>query len=101
MTKDLLKLSIRQISAHLSVGQISARALTEAYISRIDTYEGLLNCFVTLDRDGALAQADEADKRTVRHSTLDGIPVAIKDNIDVAGFRHYQWLWTARWNYCR
>ncbi len=85
MTKDLLSLSIRQISARLSVGQISARELTEAYLARIDTYGGLLNCYITLNTDGALAQADEADKRTVRRSALDGIAVAIKDNIDVAG----------------
>ena len=85
MTKDLLSLSIRQIGARLSVGQISARALTEAYLARIDTYGGLLNCYITLNVDSALAQADEADKRAVRRSALDGIAVAIKDNIDVAG----------------
>jgi aspartyl-tRNA(Asn)/glutamyl-tRNA(Gln) amidotransferase subunit A len=72
----------------LAEGRVSAFELTRAYLGRIDRLEGTLNSFVTVMADQALAAASAADARAARgerRGPLDGIPLALKDNIDVAG----------------
>ena len=63
-------------------------ALIDAFLTRVDGIGHPLNCFVSLDRAGAIAAAQVASRRAAqdkRLGPLDGIPVAVKDNIDVAG----------------
>jgi aspartyl-tRNA(Asn)/glutamyl-tRNA(Gln) amidotransferase subunit A len=63
-------------------------ALLEASLNRIDTVENAVRGWCLLDREDALAQAhvlrQEAEAGRIR-SPLHGIPVAIKDVLDVAG----------------
>jgi amidase len=69
--------------------EVSARELVELYLRRIDRYDGDLNAYrVTFD-ERALAEADQADARAKGGDTrpLLGVPIAIKDDIDVAGER--------------
>ncbi|HEX5618400.1 MAG TPA: amidase [Solirubrobacteraceae bacterium] len=69
--------------------EVSARELVELYLRRIDRYDGDLNAYrVTFD-ERALAEADQADARAKAGDTrpLLGVPIAIKDDIDVAGER--------------
>ncbi len=68
----------------IGAGTTTARSVTEAALSRIEALNPRLNAFLTVTADAALAQADETDAR-VRSGEplrpLDGIPVAIKDNL--------------------
>ena len=69
--------------------EVSARELVELYLRRIDRYDGDLNAYrVTFD-ERALAEADQADARAKGGDTrpLLGVPIAIKDDMDVAGER--------------
>jgi aspartyl-tRNA(Asn)/glutamyl-tRNA(Gln) amidotransferase subunit A len=85
---DLLNADIASQLGSLRRGELSPVQLCEAWLARVERYDPLLNCFVHLDRDDLLAQARRSEARYLRGEVLgrlDGIPVAIKDVIDVAG----------------
>jgi len=56
----------------------------EGVLSRIDEVEPEVNAWIHLDRKAAVAEAKVADKRK-RRPPLFGIPICVKDVIDVAG----------------
>lgn len=69
-------------------GRLSPVELVQAYLDRIVRFDGELRCFITVLADAALAEARtaEAEIRGGRwRGPLHGIPIGIKDNIDVAG----------------
>lgn len=70
----------------LATGRTSAAALTEAALVRIAQLDPDLHAFITMDADGARRAAQDSDLRRAKgqNGALEGIPVAIKDNIDVA-----------------
>ena len=85
---DLTRLTIAEASRRLDKGEIDAEALTEAYLERIGHLDGRLGCYITVCTEEAREQARAAALRAgqgLRKGPLDGIPIAIKDNIDVAG----------------
>ena len=89
-SEDLAELSLAEASARLRGGRVTSTQLTEACLTRIATYNPKLNCFITVMREQALAQARglDAEQRAGRlRGPLHGIPIALKDNIDTAGVR--------------
>src|SRR3954468_9614500 len=70
-------------------GTVSSRELVEAVLERIDRLDPVLNAFRVIYAEGALTQADRADARRAAAEAgaepLLGVPVAIKDDTDVAG----------------
>ncbi|WP_432136716.1 MULTISPECIES: amidase [unclassified Streptomyces] len=71
----------------LAEGEVSARTLVEQALTRIEATQGTLNAFRVVRAEAALAEADAADRelaRGVRRPLL-GVPVAVKDDMDVAG----------------
>jgi aspartyl-tRNA(Asn)/glutamyl-tRNA(Gln) amidotransferase subunit A len=88
MTPDFYRLSVRELGRYLRDGQLSARSLLDHYLERIERINPTLNAIIALDVMGATRAADDADARLRKGqalSALDGIPVAIKDNILVKG----------------
>jgi aspartyl-tRNA(Asn)/glutamyl-tRNA(Gln) amidotransferase subunit A len=84
---DIPFAGITEAGSALAAGELSARELTELFLSRIETHDKKLNSFITVMRDNALTQAAASDQRRANglpRRPLDGIPIAIKDNIDVA-----------------
>jgi aspartyl-tRNA(Asn)/glutamyl-tRNA(Gln) amidotransferase subunit A len=72
----------------LAAGNVDATRLTQAYLDAATQANARLHGFVVMDAAGAAAQARESDSRRAQGKTigrLDGVPIAIKDNIDVAG----------------
>lgn len=66
----------------VSSKQISARELTEACIAKAEERQPTLNCFISLDAEGARAEADAADAALARGEDpgpLHGVPLAHKD----------------------
>ncbi|HEY3944011.1 MAG TPA: amidase, partial [Solirubrobacteraceae bacterium] len=84
-----LHLSIAQARELIRSREVSAVELVEAALDRIAAGEKL-NVFRTVLRDSALAQAREVDGAAGRGDPLGplaGVPLALKDNIEVAGVR--------------
>ncbi|TBU95659.1 amidase [Pseudomonas dryadis] len=77
-------------AAQIRSGHLSARELTEACLQQIDALNPVLNALVTVDAEGALRKADEADRRQSRGEplgALHGLPLAHKDSFLTAGMR--------------
>jgi mandelamide amidase len=84
---DLCALSASEAAALLRRGDVSAERYARAHLDRCARLERL-NAFLTLDRDAVLSAACEADRARAagnRPGRLHGLPIAVKDNIDVAG----------------
>ncbi len=81
--------TIASAAEALATGRLSAVELVQDRLDLCRRVEPSLNSFITLDADGALAAAADADAARSGGSAtpLTGIPVGIKDIIDVAGLR--------------
>lgn len=83
----------------LAAGNIDAARLTHAYLDAAAPTNARLNAFVAIDAERAPAQARESDSRRAQGNAigrLDGVPVVVKDNIDVAGLPTHAGLPGAR-----
>src|SRR5919202_5128660 len=66
--------------------EVSARVVVEAVLRRIERLDPQLNAFRVVLAERVLAEADKADaRRCAGEQPLLGVPVAIKDDTDVAG----------------
>jgi Asp-tRNAAsn/Glu-tRNAGln amidotransferase A subunit and related amidases len=83
---DLDTLTASQAAADICAGKYTSEALVAAALERARARADL-NAFITLDEAGALKAAKAADAKRKRGACkpLDGVPVVVKDNIEVAG----------------
>jgi Asp-tRNA(Asn)/Glu-tRNA(Gln) amidotransferase A subunit family amidase len=84
--RELRGANLCQLLHWLASGRISAEHLCGVYRDAIAATQPTLNAFQTIDPTAAAqARASDTRRRGGAIGRLDGIPVAIKDNIDVAG----------------
>jgi amidase len=71
----------------IAAGELSSRELVQTYLDRIDRLEPQLNAWRIVFAERALAEADQADARrgAGNERPLLGVPIAIKDDIDIGG----------------
>jgi len=81
--------TIHQALEQLSSGALTAEELTASVLDRIEAVEEKVRAYITLDREGAMAQAREADRLIRRGERLPllGIPLALKDVLCTKGMR--------------
>ena len=80
----------RQLAAALAAGELASRELLGLYLDRVDRLNGPVNAVVTLDPEKALEDArvaDDARARGESRGPLHGLPITIKDAIEVGGVR--------------
>ena len=85
---DLYSLSLAEAVRRLSSGEMTSEAYTRSLLARIDQLEERVKAWQWLDKERALESAREADRRVQAGRTpgaLHGVPVAVKDIIDVRG----------------
>ena len=83
-------LDLKGVSEAIAAGKVSSLEVTDAYLRRIERYDGVLQSYITVMADAARARAAAADKgqqRSERRGPLQGVPIALKDLIAVAGVR--------------
>lgn len=83
------ELTIVQALGQMEKGTLSAVELTRSCLERIDAVEKEIGAFITIDRDGAMLQAESADRerKAGRGGKLCGIPVTVKDLLCTKGLR--------------
>jgi aspartyl-tRNA(Asn)/glutamyl-tRNA(Gln) amidotransferase subunit A len=87
---DLTRLTISDLAPRLASREISSVELTTACLDRIGALNAELNAFITVLAEEALADARRADREMRagrRCGPLHGVPISLKDLIDVAGVR--------------
>jgi aspartyl-tRNA(Asn)/glutamyl-tRNA(Gln) amidotransferase subunit A len=88
MADPTLFLSLAELAAGYRAGRLDPVAVAEAHLARIAALEPRLNAFQIVDAEGARAMARQAAARWragAPLSALDGVPMTIKDNTDMAG----------------
>ena len=88
-TIDLLDATIAELTAEMEAGHVTSAELTRMYLDRIEAYDDELNLnSITNINPNALEDAAALDRERAAgniRGPLHGIPVIVKDNIDVAG----------------
>jgi aspartyl-tRNA(Asn)/glutamyl-tRNA(Gln) amidotransferase subunit A len=82
------RLTISEIAPLIRKKQISPLELTRGYLDRIRTLNPLLNAYLAITEDSAVAAARKAEREITKgnyRGPLHGIPFSIKDNIAVKG----------------
>ena len=84
---NLHELGVRQAAEGLAAKKFSSVELTQAVIDRVHEKDGEIGAYLTFDEEGALAAAKASDEARAAGnvSPLLGVPVAIKDLINVKG----------------
>ncbi|MBS0636861.1 MAG: Asp-tRNA(Asn)/Glu-tRNA(Gln) amidotransferase subunit GatA [Verrucomicrobia bacterium] len=69
-------------------GKLSAQEITESYFARIDSLEPKVDAFLSLSKERAITKAKALDEKRAAKKPLGklaGVPVSVKDNINVTG----------------
>lgn len=85
---DLMSLTAVELGKKIASGEVTSVEATKAALDRMEQLEKEYNSFVTIDREGALAQAEAVQKKIDAGELtgpLAGVPVAIKDNMCING----------------
>ena len=85
---DLALLSATEAADAFAKGEVTAEALVQASLARIDAHDGKVNSVVRLDREAALeaaAAADKARRSGAKQGPLAGVPMMHKDMYYRAG----------------
>lgn len=86
---ELTSLNISQLRAGLLSKQFSAKEVVDAHIQRIEKTNEKLNSFISICKESALKEAEQADinikEKGSESHILTGIPVAIKDMLVTKG----------------
>ena len=85
---SILEYTALELAGQIKKKEISCREAVEAVFVQIEKKEKELNCYISLDREEALKQADEVQKKIedgALTGPLAGVPAAVKDNICTRG----------------
>ena len=82
----LHRLTATELLVRLRAKECSAREVTLSCLEQIAERDSVVRAFVDVDSEGALRRADELDRQAPL-GALHGLPIAVKETIDVAGLK--------------
>lgn len=85
---SILSMTAVELAAAIKKHEVTVKEAVEAVLDNIEKREDTYHCYVTIDREGALKQAEEIQKKIddgTLSGPLAGVPVAIKDNMCTEG----------------
>ena len=85
---ELWRRSASELATLIASKQVSATEVVDAHLARIDAVNSKVNAVVRVLADEARSAAVEADRKVAsgeRIGPLHGVPVTVKENIDMAG----------------
>ena len=85
---SIIELTAVELAEAIKAGRTTAVEATEAMLANIEEQDKNYNCYVTVDSEGALAQAKKIQQKIDAGELigpLAGVPVAIKDNMCTEG----------------
>lgn len=84
-------LTATELSSKIKSRELSVREATLSVLDKIDKTDGLINAYITVEKEHALARADQVQKQIdnglLASSPIAGVPVSLKDNICTQGIR--------------
>ena len=84
---ELYELTVHELIDKLEKKEITSKEIFESYFKRIEEKEPEVGAFVTVaDKEETIAKAEKIDKEG-RDNKLAGIPIGIKDNMNVKGVK--------------
>lgn len=84
---DITGMSIRQLQQAVDEGRLNYETITRIYLDRIEAYADDYNVIISINEQ-AIEEAKALDviyKEQGRNSEVFGMPILVKDNIDVKG----------------
>ncbi len=88
VTTDLTTSAAADLADLLARGDVSAREVTQACLDRTRAVDGAVHAYLHVDEEGALAAADDIDRRRAAGEALHllaGVPIAVKDVVVTQG----------------
>jgi len=85
---SLVHFTAAELLARLDRGETTSVEITSAFLGQIEQHDGQVRAFLRVDREAALARAEEIDgkrKRGAPLGCLAGLPVAVKDVLCTQG----------------
>lgn len=84
---DVENLSIEELQEYMETEVITSEELVNIYLDRINTYNNSFNAIITVNENivNEAKEADELRRNGEVKGRLHGIPIIVKDNIDVKG----------------
>jgi aspartyl-tRNA(Asn)/glutamyl-tRNA(Gln) amidotransferase subunit A len=88
MDGDLVRQDAATLASAMQTGDVTSREITQACLDRIDAVDPKVHAFLHVDRDAALAAAEEVDRQRASGDVLGplaGVPLALKDVLTMRG----------------
>ena len=85
---EIRALTAVELSEQIKKGNVTVRQAVDAVFEQIERTEEIYHCYVTLEKEKALAQADSIQEKINSGELtgpLAGVPIAVKDNICTKG----------------
>lgn len=88
MSEEIWRKSATELASLIRSKELSSREVIDAHLDRIDEVNGSLNAVVVVLGEQARTQADLADKAVLEGAELGplhGVPMTVKENLDLVG----------------